>query len=113
MKRKLDLRGGRPVWFAYRSPSVPSSRLSREVKTDVLVVGAGISGAMIAEMLTSEGLDVLMIDRRGPMKGSTPATTALVQNEIDTPLVELSAKIGKENARSAWRRSRLAVASLQ
>jgi hypothetical protein len=37
------------------------------------------------------------------------ASTALVQYEIDTPLITLTRKIGKEKAVRAWRRSRLAV----
>ena len=73
----------------------------------------GISGAMIADALAAQGRDVVMIDRRGPLLGSTPATTALVQYEIDTPLSQLSLKIGKGRAERAWRRSRLAVANLQ
>jgi len=112
MQRKLDLRTGRPVWFAYRSPSVPSAPLKRDHKTGLLVVGMGISGAMIAEALAADGHEVTCIDRRGPMKGSTPATTALVQFEIDQPLSLLSRRIGRPAAQQAWRRSRLAVGNL-
>jgi glycine/D-amino acid oxidase-like deaminating enzyme len=112
MNRKLDLRTGTPVWTAYRAPSVPAGKLARDAKTDVLVVGMGISGAMICEALSAAGMAVMAIDRRGPLKGSTPATTALVQYEIDQPLTVLSQKIGKGKAESAWRRSRLAVANL-
>ncbi len=112
MKRELDLRTGRPVWSAYRAPRVPTKRLARDVKTDVLVVGMGISGAMIAEALASAGHSVILIDRRGPIRGSTAATTALVQFEIDVPLSVLSRKIGREKAEQAWRRSRLAVSNL-
>lgn len=113
MPRKLDLRGGRPVWFAYRAPSVPVEKLTRDVKTDVLIVGMGISGAMMAEALTRDGHSVIAIDRRGPLKGSTPATTALVQFEIDQPLTKLSRMIGRASAEQAWRRSRLAVLNLR
>ena len=113
MKRTLDLRTGIPVWQAYRMPGVPAKRLTRDVKADVLVVGMGISGAMMAEALAGEGLSVIAIDRRGPIKGSTAATTALVQFEIDQPLSILSAKIGKDRAERAWRRSRLAVFNLK
>lgn len=113
MARKLDLRTGRPVWFAYRSPTVPATKLARDVKTDVLIVGLGISGAMMAEALTRDGHSVISIDRRGPLKGSTPATTALVQFEIDQPLTKLSSMIGQASAQQAWRRSRLAVLNLR
>ena len=113
MPRKLDLRSGRPVWFAYRAPAVPNEYLKRDVKTDVLIVGMGISGAMMAEALTAVGHSVICIDRRGPLIGSTSATTALVQFEIDQPITKLSKMIGKSQAQQAWRRSRLAVTNLK
>ena len=113
MNRELDLHSGRTVWSAYRAPKVPVAALRRDIKTEVLVVGMGISGAMIAEALTADGRAVVCVDRRGPMHGSTAATTALVQYEIDVPLSPLSRKIGRDKAERAWRRSRLAVANLQ
>ncbi len=113
MPRKLDLRSGTPVWSAYRSASVPVEGLTRDVKADILIVGMGISGAMMAEGLTRDGHSVICIDRRGPLKGSTAATTALVQFEIDQPLTKLSRIIGGDAARQAWRRSRLALFNLR
>ncbi|MER8570506.1 FAD-binding oxidoreductase [Mesorhizobium sp. M1338] len=112
MPRKLDLRTGRPVWSAYRAPAVPTDSLTRDVKTDVLIVGMGISGAMMAEALTAQGHAVICIDRRGPLKGSTAATTALVEFELDQPLSTLSKMIGRDSANQAWRRSRLAISNL-
>ncbi len=53
------------------------------------MIGAGISGALIAERLTDDGLDIVMIDRRGPLAGSTTASTALLQYELDVPLSRL------------------------
>jgi glycine/D-amino acid oxidase-like deaminating enzyme len=113
LTRKLDLRTGTPVWTAYRAPAVPAGKLQRDIKADVLVVGMGISGAMAAEALTAAGLAVVLVDRRGPLKGSTAATTALVQHEIDTPLTLLTGKIGKAKAQRAWRRSRLSILNLK
>jgi 3-hydroxyacyl-CoA dehydrogenase len=66
----------------------------------VLVIGAGITGAMIADAVVESGLSVVMVDRRG---------AALVQYKIDTPLIYLARKIGKANAVRAWRRWRLAA----
>ena len=105
-----DLRTGRSVWEGRDAAKVRHARLRRDLKTDVLVVGAGITGAMIADALAEAGLAVIVVDRRDdPVKGSTVASTALVQYEIDTPLSILSRKIGKADAMRAWRRSRLAV----
>ena len=110
---KRDLRTGRPVWLERRLPAIATKKLTRAVSCDVLVVGAGISGAIISEALSDAGLDVVIADRRGAVQGSTPASTALLQYEIDTPLSVLSTRIGRDRAERIWRRSRLAVDALR
>lgn len=107
-----DLRTGAPVWDALRPRDPAMAPLARDLSTDVLVIGAGISGAMVAEALAADGHDVLMVDRRGPARGSTPASTALIQFEIDQPVIRLSEMIGAKKARRAWRRSYAAVQNL-
>jgi glycine/D-amino acid oxidase-like deaminating enzyme len=104
-----DLRTGRSIWESRPAPRIPHYPLERNIKTDVLIIGAGITGAMLADGLAEAGLKVAIADKRGPAKGSTTASTALVQHEIDTPLIRLARKIGKADAIRAWRRSRLAV----
>ena len=108
-----DLRTGRSVWEQRRAPPVPHKPLKRDIETDVLVIGAGITGAMVADALRDSGLRVAVVDRRGPAKGSSTASTALVQYEIDMPLTKLARKIGQRDAQRAWRRSRLAVDAIK
>lgn len=100
------------MWQADRAPGVPHRPLDKDIDTEVLVIGAGITGAMVADALSASGWKVALVDRRGPAKGSTTASTALVQYEIDTPLSKLSRKIGEVDAIRAFRRSRLAVDAL-
>jgi glycine/D-amino acid oxidase-like deaminating enzyme len=107
-----DLRTGQPIWHAPHRHGVPHEPLAADIRTDVLVIGAGITGAMIGEALSAAGREVAIVDKRGLAKGSTAASTALVQYEIDTPLIDLTGKIGRANAIRAWRRSRLAVDAL-
>ena len=109
---KRDLRSGRSIWLSYPAPRVSVLRPLPKITSDVLVIGAGISGALIAEMLTGEGLDVAIVDRRGAVQGSTLASTALVQYELDTPLLELRRMIGRDRADRAWQRCKLAVEAL-
>jgi glycine/D-amino acid oxidase-like deaminating enzyme len=75
----------------------------------VLVVGSGISGALVAQMLTEAGLRVMVVDKRPPSSGSTAVSTALLQHEIDVPLHRLAAQIGLDRAQRIWRRSFLAL----
>lgn len=107
-----DLRTGQTIWESMRTPRVPHRRLIRDIETDVLVIGAGITGAMIADALAGAGHSTVVVDKRRPLKGATSASTALVLYEIDAPLTKLSRKIGPDNAVRAWRRSRLALTAL-
>ncbi len=91
-----DLRTGRSIWMARRGPSVACAPLTRNINCDVVVIGSGISGALIAENLNDAGLNVVILDRRGPGQGSTPASTAMLQYELDTPMVLMAKRIGRE-----------------
>ncbi len=82
------------------------------MRKDVVVLGAGITGALVAEASTALGLSTAVLDRRPPGQGSTAASTALLQFEIDVPLARLSEEIGGERAARAWLRSFRSVAAL-
>jgi glycine/D-amino acid oxidase-like deaminating enzyme len=110
--KNRDLRTGVSVWQGRRKPSVTTRPLTRNLACDVLVIGAGISGALAAEMLAADGHDVCIVDRRGPFLGSTSANTALILYEIDVPLIKLARSIGRDDAVRAWRRSYQAVHAL-
>jgi glycine/D-amino acid oxidase-like deaminating enzyme len=106
---KRDLRTGRPVWLASRMPPTAHERPGRLTSADVVIIGGGVSGALVADALLQAGRQVVVFDRRGPVKGSTAASTALLQFEIDTPLIKLRSKIGTEKAHRAYWRSAMAV----
>ncbi len=69
--KEKNLRTGQPVWEIYPAPRVPHQTLTRDIETDVLIIGAGITGAMIGEALAGSGLGVAMVDHRPPTKGAT------------------------------------------
>ncbi|WP_033075493.1 NAD(P)/FAD-dependent oxidoreductase [Sphingopyxis sp. MWB1] len=108
-----DLRTGRSLWLDRRRPPLVIETLDKALSCELLVIGAGISGALIAEQMSDAGLDVAIVDRRGPVKGSTAASTAMLQYELDTPLSLMSARIGRARAEAIWKRSRLAVDALR
>jgi len=110
---RKKLRTDHSLWLHERAPHIPYQALRRDVSADVLIIGGGITGAMLAQTVTAEGFDVVLVDRRAPGQGSTAASTALVQYEIDTPLLELRERIGVADATRAWRRARLALDSLR
>jgi len=77
------------------------------------VVGAGITGALVAERLTRQGLDVVVVDRESPGRGSTAASTAMLLWEIDRRLVTLADAYGLERAARAYRASLDAMRGLK
>jgi glycine/D-amino acid oxidase-like deaminating enzyme len=79
---------------------------------EVLIIGAGVTGALVAERLTRDGRDVVIVDREDPTRGSTLASTAMLLWEIDRPLGQLVALYGYERAVRAYQASLAAVRGL-
>lgn len=67
----------------------------------------------MAEQLTRQGLDTIIIDRELPGRGSTAASTAMLLWEIDRSLQELTSVYGYERAARAYRASLDAVSGLK
>ena len=109
---QADLRGGRSPWFAAGKHPVRLD-VVEDLKCDALIVGGGITGSLIAERLTRQGLDVIIIDRELPGRGSTAASTSMLLWEIDRSLTQLTEIYGFERASRAYLASLHAVARLE
>ncbi len=70
-----DLRTGRTLWQDGPFPQIPAAAPAGMIEADVLIVGAGMTGAVIADLLTEAGLRVVLAEARKPLCGSTMATT--------------------------------------
>jgi glycine/D-amino acid oxidase-like deaminating enzyme len=110
--RHDDLRTGKSPWLA--GPPRPASEcLDVDIRCDVAIVGGGITGALAAEHLTALGHDVVLVDREREGFGSTAASTAMLQWEIDLPLRRLTTIYGFDKAADVYRHSFKAVAGLR
>lgn len=109
----MDLRTGNAYWPLTNGLMHTYSPLIKDERADVLVIGAGITGALCADELTKAGLDVVMLDTRDAAFGSTSASTALLQYEIDTNLVELIPMIGQAQAERAYHLCRESIDVVQ
>jgi glycine/D-amino acid oxidase-like deaminating enzyme len=109
---QADLRGGRSPWLA-TGRSAAGREITESMKCDALVVGGGITGSLVAERLTRQGLDVVLIDRELPGRGSTAASTSMLLWEIDRSLTRLTEAYGFERAARAYLASLNAVSGLR
>ena len=98
----MDLRSENPYWLLKNGLVRDYTSLDRNISTDVLVIGAGISGALVAWYLSQKGIPLVVVDRRHVAMGSTAASTSLLQYEIDIPLVDLVTKVGQQNAARSY-----------
>ena len=108
----MDVKGGYPWWTVRNGLLCDYPPLSDDVECEVVVVGAGITGALIARALIDAELDTIVLDRRDVGWGSTAASTALLQYEIDTELLQLAKLVGQENALAAYKACEGAVSEL-
>ena len=109
----MDLKSGYPWWAVKNGLLHAFPPLQLDLRCDVAVLGGGISGALIADELAAHGHEVVVIDRRDVGWGSTAASTALLQYEIDTPMTELAARYGEADAVLAYRSCAEAIPLLQ
>jgi glycine/D-amino acid oxidase-like deaminating enzyme len=110
---EMDLRSGHPYWLIRNGLRHSFAPLTKSVKCDVAVIGAGITGALVAWHLVEAGFDTVVLDQRDAGWGSTAASTALLQYESDTPLVKLSEFYGREHAVRAYMACRDAIYKLR
>lgn len=97
------VRTSQPYWLMRNG--IGDAREPRGLATDyeIVIVGAGITGALVADALVATGRRILVLDSREPAQGSTAASTALLQYEYDVHLVDLARRLGAERAALAYR----------
>lgn len=96
----MDTKSGYPWWTVSNGLIDDFTPLRADAQCDVAVIGAGITGSLLAHALSEADMDVLVLDRREAGWGSTAASTALLQYEIDTPLTDLIKRYGETAARA-------------
>ena len=109
----MDLHSGTPFWPLRDGLLATYPALDRPVETTVAIMGAGITGALVAHHLAQAGVDCVVLDRRDAVFGSTAASTALLQYEIDVPLRRLAQLVGEAHAARSYRLCHDAIDKLE
>lgn len=109
----MDLKSNEPFWLLKNGiiDSYPSLKADEEC--DVLIIGGGITGSLVAHQMVEDGYKTILIDKREICNGSTSATTSMLQYEIDVPLFELLGKIGAKGAVDSYKACSSAIDNLE
>jgi glycine/D-amino acid oxidase-like deaminating enzyme len=95
------------LWL--RDGGTPTSRYPRlrgKHETSVAIVGGGITGALVAHAFASAGVPATVLEGARIGRGSTAASSALLLQEPDLELMDLTRRYGLRAARRIWELSR-------
>jgi glycine/D-amino acid oxidase-like deaminating enzyme len=105
----MNLYEQQPYWLMKNGIVASYPSLQKDLKLDVAIIGAGISAALTAWHIRNSGLSIAVFDKRHVGMGSTAASTAFLQYEIDTPLTTLKDLVGETNAVKSYELCRKAI----
>jgi glycine/D-amino acid oxidase-like deaminating enzyme len=99
----MELRSGHPFWLLKNGILADYPSLKHDESCEVAVIGGGITGALVTYHLAQAGVETVLVDKRDIGGGSTAASTALLQYEIDTELHDLIGSVGEAQAVRSYR----------
>lgn len=109
----MDLYSGFPYWLIKNPLFNHIHELRENIYTDIAIIGSGITGALVAHELCSHGFKCAVFDKRAIATGSSAASTAQLQYEIDVPLHELLKKVSERTAVTAYKASLQSITDIE
>jgi glycine/D-amino acid oxidase-like deaminating enzyme/nitrite reductase/ring-hydroxylating ferredoxin subunit len=99
-----------PYWMESSLPRF--SKLERNARVDVVVVGGGITGLTAAYLIAKGGRSVALLERGRCAEIDTGHTTAHLTMVTDLRLTELVDRFGRNHAQAVWDAGLAAIAQI-
>lgn len=94
----MKLYTGITYWDKTLKKDISFPSIEKDISSQILIVGAGMSGNLAAYVLANSGYQVSIVEKSLIGRGSSSANTGLLQYSSDIMLSELRETIGEENA---------------
>ncbi|WP_026690278.1 NAD(P)/FAD-dependent oxidoreductase [Alteribacter aurantiacus] len=109
----MTLHTGNLFWptTVQHKPEYP--KLSGDVECDVLIIGGGESGSLMAYTLSEHRVSTILVDKATIGSGSSSANTGLLQFSNDKMLTDFSKRIGEKAAVQFYKRCLKSVDDLE
>lgn len=92
----MELYAGNLYWNKTQQKKYFFEKLNNDINTNVLIVGAGMSGSLCAYVLSTKGIKVTVVEKNKIGEGSSLANTGLLQYCSDKRISEFVKDIGEE-----------------
>jgi len=109
----MDLTTGVPFWLVKGGLTAAYPKLDQDLRCDLAIIGGGVTGALLAHRFAEEGIHTALLEGREMGYGSTGASTALLQYELDAHLTALTERIGASSAERCYRLCLEALAGIE
>jgi len=109
----MDLYSGFPYWLIKNPLFNHVHELEHDIQIDIAIIGSGITGALVAHELCTAGFACAIFDKRSIATGSSAASTAQLQYEIDVPLHEMLDKVSEHTAVTAYKASLQSITDIE
>ena len=87
--------------------------LNENINCDVLIIGAGVSGAITAYYMAEEGYNVTVVDKNIVGFGSTSANAGILDVQLGIEINKLAKNIGEKKTRRTFMRHCIKIQSYQ
>ena len=110
----MDLHSGLPFWLVKNGLLADFPALDQDLlNEEIVIIGSGISGALTAHELCGAGFRCSILDKRLLSAGSTWASTAHLNYELDLSMQELTEKYNEAFAVGVYEASFASVSRIQ
>lgn len=100
----MDLHKGETFWHQ-TGKEADYLTMSKDDQAEVVIIGAGMTGALIAYELLKDNYKVVLLDKDVPGYGSSDGNTGIIQYNSDDSLNEMIEEHGEQRAVDFYRMS--------